>query len=49
MTFTFAKGRRAVPLRRMAGNTADDDLTDKLVALVTEEAQSFSCLVAVLV
>lgn len=49
MTFTFAKGRWAVPLRRMAGNTADNDLTNELVALITEETQSFSCLVAVLV
>lgn len=47
--FTFAKGWWAVPLRGMAGNTADNDLTDKFVALITEEAQSFSCLVAVLV
>lgn len=49
ITFTFAKGRRAVPLRGMAGNTADDDLADKFVALITEETQSFSRLVAVLV
>lgn len=46
---TFAEGRRVVPLRRMAGNTADNDLTDELVALITEETQSFSRLVAVLV
>lgn len=49
IAFTFAKGWRAVPLRGMAGNTADNDLTDKFVALITEETQSFSCLVAVLV
>lgn len=49
MSFTFAKGRRAVPLRRMAGNAADNDLTDKFIALVTEEAQSFSSLIGVLV
>lgn len=49
MTFTFAKGRRAVPLRGVAGNTADNDLADKFVALITEETQSLSCLVAVLV
>lgn len=48
-TSTFAKWRRAVPLRGMAGNTADNDLTDKFVALITEETQSFSRLVAVLV
>lgn len=46
---TFAKWRWAVPLRGMAGDTADDDLTNKLVAFITEETQSFSCLVAVLV
>lgn len=33
----------------MARDTADDDLTNELVAFITEEAQSFSCLVAVLV
>lgn len=49
ITFTFAKWRRAVPLRGMAGDTADNDLTDKFVTLITEETQSFSCLVAVLV
>lgn len=49
VSFTFAKGRRAVPLRWMTGNTADDDLTDKFVALITEESQGFSSLVGVLV
>lgn len=49
VSFTFAKGRRAVPLRWMTGNTADDDLADKFVALVTEESQGFSSLVGVLV
>lgn len=48
-SFTFAKGWWAVPLRRVARNTADNNLTNKFVALVTEETQSFSCLVAVLV
>lgn len=33
----------------MARDTADDDLANELVAFITEEAQSFSCLVAVLV
>lgn len=33
----------------MARNAADDDLADELVALVAEEAQGFSGLVAVLV
>jgi len=33
----------------MAGNAADDDLADKFVALIAEETQSFSRLVAVLV
>lgn len=33
----------------MAWDTADDDLANELVAFITEEAQSFSCLVAVLV
>lgn len=49
ITFTFAKGRRAVPLRGMSGNTADNDLTNKLVAFITEETQSLPGLVAVLV
>lgn len=49
VSFTFAKGRRAVPLRWMTRNTADDDLSDKFVALITEESQSFSSLVGVLV
>lgn len=33
----------------MAGDTVDDDVANELVAFVAEEAQSFSCLVAVLV
>lgn len=48
-TFTFAKGRWAVPLRGMARNTADNNLPNKLVTFVAEETQSLSCLVAVLV
>lgn len=49
ITFTFAKGRWAVPLGWMARNTSDNDLTDKFIALITEETESFSSLVAVLV
>lgn len=48
-TFTFAKGRWAIPLRGMTRNTANNDLTNEFIALVTEETQSLSCLVAVLV
>lgn len=48
-TFTFAKGWWAVPLRGVTRNAADDDLTNKFITLVTEETQSLSCLVAVLV
>lgn len=33
----------------MAGHAADNDLADKFVALVTEETESFSGLIAVLV
>lgn len=33
----------------MSWNTADDDLTNKFIAFVTEETQSFSCLVTVLI
>lgn len=36
-------------MRGMAGDTADNDLTNKLVAFIAEETQGFSCLVAVLV
>lgn len=46
---TFAKRRWVVPLRGMSGNAADNDLTDKFIAFITEESQSFSCLVTVLV
>lgn len=49
ITFTFAKGQRAAPLRGLAGNAAENDLADKFVALITEETQKFSGLVAVLV
>lgn len=48
-TFTFAERWWAVPLRGMARDTADDNLTDKFIAFITEETQSFSCLVAVFV
>lgn len=46
---TFAKWWWVVPLRGMSWNTADNDLTNKFIAFVTEETQSFSCLVTVLV
>lgn len=46
---TFAKWRWVVPLRGMSWNTADNDFTNKFIAFVAEETQSFSCLVTVLV
>lgn len=45
----FAERRRVAPLGGMARDAVDDDVANQLVALITEEAQRFSCLVAVLV
>lgn len=45
----FAERWWVAPLRGMARDTVDDDVTNELVAFIAEEAQSFSGLVAVLV
>lgn len=47
--YTFAERGWTVPLRGVSWDTINDDLSNQLIAFITEKAQGLPCLVTVFI